>query len=68
MKITAFNLKFNDGIIMTQIITEEDGILHKNGIILGSFIKGDKNYKQDNIEITYCTEEEALQNGLTYGV
>jgi hypothetical protein len=53
---------------MTQIIAEEDGILHREGIILGSFAKGDKIYKQETVEIMYCTEEEALNNGLILGL
>jgi len=46
------------------LIAEEDGILHRDGIILCPFTKGDKIYKQDDVEIMYCTEEEALSKGL----
>lgn len=53
---------------MAPIIAEEDGILHRDGIILGSFMKGDRIYKQETIEIMYCTEEEALNNGLMLGL
>jgi hypothetical protein len=53
---------------MTPIIAEEAGILHRERIILGSFAKGDRIYKQETIEIMYCTEEEALNNGLMLGL
>jgi hypothetical protein len=50
------------------MIAEEDGILHREGIILGSFAKGDRIYKQETVEIMYCTVEEALNNGLMLGL
>lgn len=53
---------------MTPIIAEEDGIFHQDGVILSSFIKGDKIYKQETVEIMYCTAEEALTNGLMLGL
>jgi len=50
------------------LIAEEDGILHRKGIILGPFSKGDKIYKQEDVEIMYCTEREALDSGLMLGL